>query len=63
MRRIPRDREDGFFSISFPDSFNAENILVCNENIYKLTFPSRVLSTLTASLWINTLIVIYLISI
>ena len=29
-RRIPRDREDGFFSISFPDSFNAENLSICN---------------------------------
>ena len=62
-RRIPRDREDGFFNISFPDSFNVENLSVCNENHYELTFLSRVLSTLTTPLWINTLIVVYLISI
>ena len=63
LRRIPRDREDDFFSIYFPDSFNAENLLVYNENHYELTFLSRVLSTLTTPLWINTLIVVYLISI
>ena len=63
QRRIPRDREDDFFSISFPDSFNAENLSVCNENHYELTFLSRVLSTLTTPLWINTLIMVYLISI
>ena len=61
--RISRDREDGFFCISFLDSSNAENLSVCNENYYELTFISRVLSTLTAPLWINTLIVVYLISI
>ena len=60
-RRIPRDCEDGFFCISFPDSFDAKNISVCNENRYELTFLSRVLSTLTAPLWINTLIMVYLI--
>ena len=63
LRQIPRDREDDFFSIYFPDSFNAENLLVYNENHYELTFLSRVLSTLTTPLWINTLIVVYLISI
>ena len=62
-RRIPRDREDDFFCISFLDSFDTENILVCNENHYEITFLSGVLSTLTAPLWINTLIVVYLISI
>ena len=62
-RRIPRDREDGFFCISFPDSLNAENLSVCNENHYELTFLSRVLSTPTAPLWISTLIMVYLISI
>ena len=62
-RRISRDREDDFFSISFPDLFNAENLSVYNENHYELTFLSRVLSTLTTPLWINTLIVVYLISI
>ena len=60
-RRISRDRADGFFCISFPDSFDAENLSVCNENNYELTFLSRVLSTLTSLLWINTLIVVYLI--
>ena len=60
-RWIPRDREDKFFCISFPDSFDAKNISVCNENHYELTFLSRVFSTLTAPLWINTLIVVYLI--
>ena len=60
-RRIPRDREDGFFYISFLDSFDDKNLSVCNENHYELTFLSRVLSTLTALLWINTLIVVYLI--
>ena len=60
-RRILRDREDGFFCISFPDSFNVENLSVCNENHYELTFLSRVLSTLTAPLWINTLIMVYII--
>ena len=62
-RRIPRDREDSFFCISFPYLFDAENLLDCNENHYELTFLSRVLSTLTALLWINNLIVVYLISI
>ena len=57
--RIPRDREDGFFCISFLNSFNAENLSVCNENHCELTFLSRVLSTLTTPLWINTLIVVY----
>ena len=60
-RRIPRDREDGFFCISFFDSLDAKNLSVCYENHYELTFLSRVLSTLTAPLWINTLIVVYLI--
>ena len=60
-RQILRDREDGFFCISFPDSFGAKNLSVCNENHYELTFLSRVLSTLTAPLWINTLIMVYLI--
>ena len=60
-RQIPRDRADGFFDISFPDSFDVENLSVCNENHYELTFLSRVLSTLTVLLWINTLIVVYLI--
>ena len=46
---------------SFPDSFDAENLSVCNENHYELTFLSRVLSTLTTPLWINKLIVVYLI--
>ena len=63
QRRIPRVREDGFFRISSPDLFAAENLLVCNENHYELTFLSKVLSSLTAPLWINTLIVVYLISI
>ena len=62
-RQIPKDHEDDFFYISFPDSFNDENFSVCNENHYELTLLSRVLSTLTAPLWINTLIVVYLISI
>ena len=61
QRRIPRDREDGFFCISFTDLFDVKNILVCNEYHYELTFLSRVLSTLTAPLWINVLIVVYLI--
>ena len=60
-RWIPRDREVGFLCISFLDSFDAENLSVYNENHYELTFLSRVLSTLTAPLWINTLIVVYLI--
>ena len=60
-RRILRDREDGFLCISFPDSFDAKNLSVCNEYHYELTFLSRVLSALTAPLWINTLIVVYLI--
>ena len=47
--------------ISFFDSLDAKNLSVCNENHYELTFLSRVLSTLTAPLWINTLIVVYLI--
>ena len=63
QRRIPRDREDGLFCISFPNSFDAENLSACNENHYELTFLSRVLSTLTAPLWINNFIVVYLISI
>ena len=54
-RRIQRDREDDFFCISFPDSFDAKNLSVCN------AFLTRVLSTLTAPLWINVLIVAYLI--
>ena len=57
------DREDDFFCISFPNSFDAENLSVCNEKHYELTFLSRVFSTLTAPLWINTLILVYLISI
>ena len=61
--KIPRDREDAFIYISFPNSFDAENLSVYNENHYELTFLSRVLSTLTAPLWINTLIMVYLISI
>ena len=60
-RQILRDREDSFFCISFLDSFDVENLSVCNENYYELTFLSKVLSTLTAPLWINTLIVVYLI--
>ena len=60
-RRILRDHKDGFFCISFSDPFDAENLSVYNENHYELTFLSRVLSTLTAPLWINTLIVVYLI--
>ena len=56
-----RDHEDDFFSISFPDLFNAENLAVCNENLYELTFLSRVFATLTALLWVHTLIVVYLI--
>ena len=60
-RWIPRGREDDFFCISFPNSFDAKNISVRNKNHYELTFLSRVLSTLTAPLWINTLIVVYLI--
>ena len=60
-RRILRDREDDFFYISFLDSFDVENLSVCNENHYELTFLSRVLSTLTAPLWINTLIMVYII--
>ena len=47
-----------FFCISFPDSFDAENISVYNENHHELTFLSRVLSTLTTPLCINTLIVV-----
>ena len=62
-RRIPRDREDSFLHISFSNSFNVENLSVCNENHYELTFLSRVLSNLTAPLWINALIVVYLMSI
>ena len=38
----------------------AGNLSVCNENHYELTFLSRVLSTLTAPLWINILIVFYI---
>ena len=38
-----------------------KNLSVCNENHYELTFLSRVLSTITALLWISTLIVVYLI--
>ena len=60
-RWILRDREDGFFCISFPDSFNAENLSAYNKNHYELTLLSRVLSTITSPLWINTLIVVYLI--
>ena len=60
-RRILRDHEDDFFCIYFLDSFDAENLSVYNENHYELTFLSRVLSTLTTPLWINTLIVVYLI--
>ena len=59
-RRILGDREDGFFCISFPNSFGVENLSVYNENHYELTFLSRVLSS---PLWINNLIVVYLISI
>ena len=44
-RRIPIDREDGFFCISFPDSFDVKNLSVYNEYHYELTFLSRVLST------------------
>ena len=62
-RRIPGDREDGFFSISFSSSYDVGNLSVCNENHYELTFLSRVLSTLTAPLWIYILIVFYLMSI
>ena len=58
---IPRDREDDFFYISFSDSFDNKNLSVYNENQHELTFLSRVLSTLTAPLWISTLIVVYLI--
>ena len=63
---IGSDRESGcdkddFLCISFPDSFDAENLSVCNKNHYELTFLSRVLSTLTSPLWINTLILVYLI--
>ena len=57
----PQRSEDDFFCISFLDSFDAKNLLVCNENHYELTFFSRVLSALTSPLWINTLIVGYLI--
>ena len=60
-RRILRDCENGFFCISFPNLFGAENLSVYNENHYELTFLSRVLSTLTTPLWINTLIMVYLI--
>ena len=59
-RGISRDREDGFFCISFPDSLDVKNLSVCNEYHYELTFISRALSTLTAPLWINILIVVYL---
>ena len=59
-RQILRDPEDGFFCISFSDSFDAKNLSAYNENHYELTFLSRVLSTLTSPLWINTLIVVYL---
>ena len=55
------DHEDDFFCISFPNSFDAENLSICNENHYEVTFLSCVLSTLIAPLWINTLIVVYLI--
>ena len=41
-RWIPGDREDGFSCISFPNSFDAENLSVCNENHHELTFLSRV---------------------
>ena len=65
QRQTNRERfaetEDDFFCISFLDSFDAKNLSVCNENHYELTFLSRVFSTLTAPLWINTLIVVYLI--
>ena len=60
-RLIPRDREVGFFCSSFSDSVYVKNLLVCNEYHYELTFLTRVLSTLAAPLWINVLIVVYLI--
>ena len=44
-RWIPRDHEADFLCIYFPNSFDAENLSVCNENPYELTFLSRVLST------------------
>ena len=61
QRQIPRDREDDFFCIYFPDSVYVKNLFVCNENHYELNFLSRVLSTLTTPLWINVLIAVYLI--
>ena len=61
MDRIPRDHEDDFFYGSFPNSFYVKILSVCNEDHYELTLLSRVLSTLAASLWINVLIVVYLI--
>ena len=61
LRWIPRDCEDDFFCISFPDSFDAKNLSVCIENHYELNFLTKVLSTLTALLWINVLVVVYLI--
>ena len=63
MKTNSGDDEDGFFCISFSNLFDAENVSVCNENHYELTFLSMVLSTLTPLLWINTLIMVYLISI
>ena len=60
-RQILRDHEDSFFCSSSPDSVYVKNLSVYNENHYELTFLYRVLSTLTAPLWINTLIMVYLI--
>ena len=56
-----RDREDGFFYSSFLDLFYVKNLSVCNEYHHELTLLSRVLSTLAAPLWINVLILVYLI--
>ena len=56
-----RDCEDDFFCSSFPDSFYVKNLSVCSEDHYELTLLSRVLSTLATPLWINVLIVVYLI--
>ena len=50
---VTTEETDDFSCISFPDSFDAKNLSICNENHNKLTFLSRVLSTLTAPLWIN----------
>ena len=56
-----RDCKDSFFCSSFPNSVYVKNLSVYNEYHYELTFLTRILSTLAAPLWINVLIVVYLI--